>query len=147
MVKKRNMKDQNTLAQGARISIVDDDESMRDAINTLVEAMGLSVEEFSSAEDFLNSGRSQDCDCLILDVRMPGLSGLELQRRLAEDNCPVPIVFITAHYSEEERTRAIEAGAVDFLSKPFTEQELLKAIGVSLAIHKEIADGSNYGRD
>ncbi len=140
------MKEQNTVAEGARISIVDDDESMRDAINTLVEAMGLSVEEFSSAEDFLNSGRSQVCDCLILDVRMPGLSGLELQRRLAADHCAVPIVFITAHYSEEERTRAIEAGAVDFLSKPFTEQELLKAIDASLEIHKEIADGSNYER-
>ena len=146
VVEKRNMKEKNTVAEGARISIVDDDESMRDAINTLGESMGLSVEEFSSAEDFLNSGQSQVCDCLILDVRMPGLSGLELQRRLAADNCPVPIVFITAHYSEEERTRAIAAGAVDFLSKPFTEQELLKAIDASLAIHKKTAD-SSYERN
>lgn len=147
MVERRNMGENNTVAEGARISIVDDDESMRDAINTLVGSMGLIADGFSSAEDFLNSGRSQVCDCLILDVRMPGLGGLELQRRLAADNSPVPIVFITAHYSEEERARAIEAGAVDFLSKPFTEQELLKAIGASLAIHKEIADGSNYERD
>jgi len=133
----------NTVAEGTRISIVDDDESMREAINTLVGSMGFSADEFSSAEDFLNSGRSQVCDCLILDVRMPGLTGLELQRRLAADNYPVPIVFITAHYSEEERTRAIEAGAVDFLSKPFTEQELLTAIDASLAINKDIADGPN----
>ncbi len=141
------MRENNTVAEGARISIVDDDESMREAIKTLIGSMGLSVEEFSSAEDFLNSRRSQDSDCLILDVRMPGLGGLELQRRLAADNCHIPIVFITAHYNEEERKRAMQAGAVDFLRKPFTEQELLKAIDASLAIHKEIADGSNYERD
>jgi len=137
----------NKVTRGARISIVDDDESMREAINTLVGSMGFSADEFSSAEDFLNADRSQVCDCLILDVRMPGFSGLELQRRLAADNYAVPIVFITAHYSEEERARAIEAGAVDFLSKPFTEQELLNAIDASLAIHKKIADGSNYERN
>jgi FixJ family two-component response regulator len=68
---------------------------------------------------------------------MPGLNGLELQRQLAAENRPVPIVFITAHYSEAERSRAMEAGAIDFLSKPFTEQELLNAIGASLAIHKQ----------
>ena len=130
------MREKNTVTEGARISIVDDDESMREAIKTLVGSMGLSVEDFSSAEDFLNSGRSQVCDCLILDVMMPGLSGLELQQRLRADNHLVPIVFVTAHYSEKERTRAMEAGAVDFLSKPFTEQELLNAIGASLAIHK-----------
>jgi FixJ family two-component response regulator len=129
------------------ISIVDDDDSMREAINTLAGSLGLITDEFSSAEDFLNSGCCQVCDCLILDVRMPGLSGLELQSRLAADNCHVPIVFITAHYSDEARKRAIEAGAVDFLSKPFTEQELLRAIGASLTIQKEIADGSNYKRD
>ncbi len=141
------MRENNTVAEGARISIVDDDESMREAIKTLMGSLGLSVEEYSSAEDFLNSGRSQVFDCLILDVRMPGLGGPELQRRLAADNYPVPIVFITAHYSEEERTRAMEAGAVDFLSKPFSEQELLSAIGASLAIDKKVAYGSDKGRD
>ena len=146
MVEKRNMGKNNKVAQGARISIVDDDESMREAITTLVGSMGLTADEFSSAEDFLNSGRCQICDCLILDIRMPGLSGLELQRRLAADNCPVPIVFITAHYSEDERARAIETGAVDFLSKPFTEQELLNAIDASLAIAKKTA-GSTYQRN
>jgi FixJ family two-component response regulator len=135
------MRDRNTINAGARISIVDDDESMREAIKTLIRSIGLSVEEFSSAEDFLYSGRSQVVDCLILDIRMVGLGGLELQRRLAADNRRIPIVFITAHYSEEERKRAMEAGAVDFLSKPFTEQELLNAISASLAIDKKVVDG------
>ena len=130
----------NTIAAGARISIVDDDRSMREAVNTLIGSMGLTIEEFSSAEDFLDSDRSQLFDCVILDIRMPGLSGLELQRRLIADNRSVPIVFITAHYSEEERARAIKAGAVDFLTKPFTEQELLNAIAASLAIPRKAAD-------
>jgi FixJ family two-component response regulator len=128
------MQDINQIAERARISVVDDDQSMRQAINALIESMGFGVEEFSSAEDFLNSERSHGSDCLILDVRMPGLSGLELQRRLAADNKNVPIVFITAHYSEEERTKAMEAGAVDYLSKPFAEQDLISAIGASFAI-------------
>jgi FixJ family two-component response regulator len=141
------MRENYTVAEGAKISIVDDDESMREALKTLIGSMGWSVEEFSSAEDFLSSGRSQYLDCLILDVRMPGLSGLELQRRLVADNVRIPIVFITAHYNEEERTRAMEAGAVDFLSKPFTEQELLNAIGISLAIDKKSIDDSDEKRD
>ena len=103
------MQDINTVAKRAIISVVDDDESMRQAINALIGSMGFGVEEFSSAEEFLNSERSQGSDCLILDVRMAGLSGLELQRRLAADHKIVPIVFITAHYSEEERTRAMAA--------------------------------------
>ncbi|HZE68297.1 MAG TPA: response regulator [Pyrinomonadaceae bacterium] len=130
------MQENYTIAEGARISIVDDNESMREAMKVLIGSMGLGVEGFSSAEAFLNSGRSHLFDCLILDVRMPGLSGLELQRRLAADDCPLPIVFMTAYYGEETRTTAMEAGAVDFLSKPFTEQELLKAIGKSLAMNK-----------
>ena len=140
------MREKNTIAEGSRISIIDDDESMREAIKTLIGSMGgLSVEEFSSAEDFLNSGPSR-VDCLILDVRMPGMSGLELQRRLIADNRPVPIVFITAHYLERERTRAMEAGAIAFLSKPFTEQELLDAISPCLAIDKKFTDDSGEKR-
>ena len=127
----------NTIPEGSRISIVDDDESMREAIKTLVGSMGgLNIEEFASAEDFLNSVQSP-VDCLILDVRMPGLSGLELQRRLVADNRRLPIVFITAHYVEQERMRAMDAGAVAFLSKPFTEQELLNAINTSLGIDNQ----------
>jgi FixJ family two-component response regulator len=141
------MRENNTVAEGTRISIVDDDTSMREAIKTLIGAMGVSVDEFSSAEDFLHSPQSQ-VDCLILDVRMPGLSGLELQRRLVADNRPVPIVFVTAHYlEEEERISAMEAGAVAFLSKPFTEQELLNAISASATISKKLANGSAEERD
>ena len=136
----------NTITEGSRISIVDDDESMREAIKTLIGSMGgLNIEEFSSAEDFLNSDQAP-VDCLILDVRMPGLSGLELQRRLVADNRSLPIVFITAHYVEQERMRAMEAGAVAFLSKPFTEQELLNAINASLAIDKKFTGGSGEER-
>jgi FixJ family two-component response regulator len=141
------MRENYTITKGARISVVDDDESMREATKALIDAMGLSVEEFSSAEAFLNSGRSQAFDCLILDIRMPGLSGFELQRRLAADDCAVPIVFMTAHYGEEVRTKAIGAGAVDVLSKPFTEQELFNAIRKSLAIDKKRADGSDDARN
>jgi FixJ family two-component response regulator len=143
---RQNMRENNPVAEGTRISIVDDDESMREAIKTLIDSMGLSVDEFSSAEDFLNSRPSQ-VDCLILDVRMPGLGGLDLQRRLAAGNRPVPIVFITAHYREDDRKRAMEAGAVAFLSKPFTEQELLNAISASLTINKKVADASGEERD
>jgi FixJ family two-component response regulator len=134
------MQENSTFMKGTRISVVDDDESMREAIKALISSMGLSVEGFSSAEDFLNSGRSQVFHCLILDVMMPGLNGLELQQRLRADHQLVPIIFVTAHYSEKERTRAMEAGAVEFLSKPFTEQELFLAIGASLSMPKAIAD-------
>jgi FixJ family two-component response regulator len=134
------MRENSTVTEGATISVVDDDESMREAIKTLVGALGLGVVEFSSAEDFLNSEQSKACDCLILDVKMPGLSGLELQRQLVADNSGIPIVFITAHYAEEERMRSMEAGAVAFLSKPFTEEELLNAIDASLAVHNKIVD-------
>lgn len=126
---------------------MDDDESVREATKALIESTGLSVEEFSSAEAFLNSGRSQAFDCLILDVRMPGLGGLELQRRLLADHCPTPIVFMTALYVEEVRRKAMEAGAVDVLRKPFTEKELLTAISKSLTTHKQIADVSDDARN
>jgi FixJ family two-component response regulator len=118
--------------KSANVAIVDDDQSIREAIKSLLDSYGLYVEDFPSAEAFLNSGCSEAFDCLILDVRMPGLGGLELQRRLAAMNSRIPIVFITAHYSDGERTKAIEAGAVAFLNKPFTEQALLSAIGFSL---------------
>jgi FixJ family two-component response regulator len=128
------------LIEGAKISIVDDDKSMREAIVTLIGSVGLNVEEFSSAEDFLDSGRSQDFDCLILDVRMPGMGGLELQHRLAAAGRSLPIVFITAHHVEEEHARAMALGAVDFLTKPFAEQDLFDAIAAALVLRKKIVD-------
>jgi len=136
----------NKLPTTARISIVDDDASMREAINTLISSLGLSVDEFLSAEDFLKSGQVHAFDCLILDVRMPGLDGLELQRRLIAANITIPIVFITAHYSEDQRRIAMESGAIAFLRKPFTEQELLDAIDASLSTRNRSVDGEDEER-
>src|ERR1700752_1272730 len=138
---------ENTMAKSTRISIVDDDASMREAINTLISSIGLNVDEFLSAEDFLKSGQFHVFDCLILDVRMPGLDGLELQRRLTAASINIPIVFITAHYNEDQRKIAMEAGAVAFLRKPFTEQELLHAIDASLAIRNKTVDSADEARD
>ena len=128
-----NMRGNDLLAGNGEVAIVDDDESIRVAIKTLLESLGQWVQEFCSAEAFLNAGRFHNFDCLILDVRMPGLGGLELQRRLSDDNNRIPIVFITAHYSEEDRTKDMEAGAIAFLSKPFSEGELLTSIRLALA--------------
>lgn len=115
-------------SEATKISVVDDDESMREAIKTLIGSLGMEVEEFSSAEAFLESDSGRSSDCLILDVRMPGLSGPELQRRLLTEQRSIPIIFVTAYYTEEERAKAMLAGAVAFLTKPFTEDELLNAL-------------------
>jgi FixJ family two-component response regulator len=108
-------------------SIVDDDESVRRATASLLRANGFRAESFCSAAEFLRSPRSNETKCIILDLRMPGISGLELQRRLAEENRPIPIIFITAYGTPETREEALRAGAVDFLAKPFSEEGLLRA--------------------
>ena len=114
------------------ISVVDDDKSVREAIKSLLGSVGFETEVFGSAEDFLNSDRLTDTDCLILDVRMSGMSGLELQRLLNSTACDVPIIFISAHDDGEAREKGLQAGAIDFLQKPFSEDALLKAINTSL---------------
>jgi FixJ family two-component response regulator len=114
------------------ITIVDDDESIREALKSLIRSVGFRAETFASGEEFLSSDRLREAACLILDLQMPGISGLELQRRLAALQNRVPIVFITAHGTEEERRRALEAGAVDFLRKPFSEEALLDAVHLAL---------------
>jgi FixJ family two-component response regulator len=114
------------------ISIVDDDESVRDAIRSLLKSIGFRVEVFASAEDFWHAGRLHHTACLILDMRMPGMSGLELQRRLAAAQWRIPIIFITAHDEEEARARALRAGAVAFLDKPFSDEVLLRAVESAL---------------
>ena len=114
------------------ISVVDDDVSLRSSIKRLIESAGRNVEDFASAEDFLNSGRAQDSACLILDVRLPGMNGLELQRRLIASNCRLPIIFISANSDELTRTLATEAGAIAFLQKPFSEEALFSALDSSL---------------
>jgi len=115
-----------------RISVVDDDVSMRQAIRGLLKSAGFHAEVFASAEEVLKSGRLSGTACLILDVRMPGMSGIELQERLIASGRMVPIIFITAHADEQERARALERGAVDCLQKPFTDDALLDAIAKAI---------------
>jgi FixJ family two-component response regulator len=114
------------------ISVVDDDESVRQSLGGLMRSVGFRVKVFSSAEEFLNSGNPRDTGCLILDVRMPGMDGFELQRRLEANQYEIPVIFITAHGDEEMRRRALLAGAVDYLLKPFTEEALLNAVQAAL---------------
>ena len=114
------------------ISVVDDDESVRESLQALVRSVGFGVMVFASAEEFLTSGRLADTDCLVLDVRMPGMNGLELQRHLAANHFAIPVIFITAHGDEESRQRALNNGAVDYLLKPFSEEALLNAIDAAL---------------
>jgi FixJ family two-component response regulator len=116
----------------ALISIVDDDESIREAIQSLLRSVGFRAKTFATAEQFLQSDQIENTACLILDVRMPGMSGLELQRRLMATQCRIPIVFVTAHGDEEARSRALQEGAVEFLLKPFSEEALLNAIQAAL---------------
>jgi FixJ family two-component response regulator len=110
------------------VFVVDDDASMREALSSLIRAVGLRVETFSSAMDFLRHKRSDLPACLVLDVRLPGLSGLELQRELTMADNHIPIIFITGHGDIPMSVRAMKAGAVEFLTKPFRDQDLLDAI-------------------
>ena len=114
------------------VFVIDDDESIREALNSLIRSVGLGVETFASAHEFLQSSRPDVPACLILDVRMPGLSGLDLQRDLAEANIHIPIIFITGHGDIPMSVRAMKAGAVEFLTKPFRDQDLLDAIQQAL---------------
>jgi len=120
------------MAKSPLISVVDDDESVRESIESLIRSVGFSAQTFSSAEEFLQNGPIEKTACLILDVRMPRMSGLELQRHLTAAACQIPIVFITADGDQETRARALKDGAVDFLSKPFSEEALLKAVNTAL---------------
>ena len=110
------------------VFVVDDDPSIRRAIKRLVESVGLRVEALGSAREFLQSQRPDAPSCLVLDVRLPGMSGLDFQRELREANIHIPIIFITAHGDIPMTVRAMKAGAVEFLTKPFRDQELLDAI-------------------
>jgi FixJ family two-component response regulator len=112
----------------AIVFVVDDDVSVREALERLLRVVGFDVETFASAQDFLAHRRANVPSCLVLDVRLPGLSGLELQKRIAEANREIPIVFITGHGDVPTSVRAMKAGAVEFLVKPFSDQDLLDAI-------------------
>lgn len=124
-----------------RVSIVDDDESVGEAISSLLRSIGLEAKVFASAEQFLNSDYQHNADCLILDVRMPGMTGLQLQEKLASAKCDIPIIFITAHVSDREaKARALRSGAVDFLIKPFKEDELLNDVYIALSKEQRIPE-------
>jgi FixJ family two-component response regulator len=110
------------------ISIVDDDGSIREALKSLMRSVRFSVDAYGSAEEFLASERVNDTACLILDVYLPGMNGFELQNYLKAEGRAMPIIFITAHSDEASRQRALEGGAIDFLSKPVRREVLLKAI-------------------
>ena len=114
------------------IAIIDDDESMQDSLQDLIEAAGLQARCFGSAEEFLESDLHRQAVCLIVDIRMPKMSGLDLQARLKEEECNVPIIFITAHGDARMRVRAMREGAVEFLAKPFDHQLLLKRVRAAL---------------
>ena len=116
----------------AMVFVIDDDESIREALKSLIRSVGLKIETFAAAHEFLQSRRPDVPACLILDVRMPGLSGLDLQRELTEAKINIPIIFITGHGDIPMSVRAMKAGAVEFLTKPFREQDLLDAIQQAL---------------
>src|SRR5690242_18529785 len=113
------------------VFIVEDDPSMRNALKNLLRSVGLEPSVFGSAQEFLEAERPNAPSCLILDVRLPGLSGLDLQRELSASNIQIPIIFITAHGDIPMSVRAMKAGAVEFLTKPFRDQDLLDAIQTS----------------
>jgi FixJ family two-component response regulator len=114
------------------IAIVDDDESVRFALEGMMKSVGLPAQAFASAEDFLNSGLLQQTACLIADIRMPGMSGLELQKKLNAEHCRIPTIFITAHGDAKMRLQALRSGAVEFLAKPFDDEVLLENIRAAL---------------
>jgi FixJ family two-component response regulator len=116
----------------ATVFIIDDDGGMRQAIQDLVESVGLRAESFSTGEEFLTRQRTDDAGCLVLDVRLPHLSGLDFQQQLSEIGLQIPIVFITAHGDIPRSVRALKSGAVEFLTKPFRDQDLLDAIQQAL---------------
>src|ERR1700724_3261285 len=114
------------------VAIVDDDDSMRSALQGLLKAVGLPAQAFASAEEFLKSGQQDQAGCLIADIRMPGMSGLELQAKLNAEHCRIPTIFITAHGDEKMRMQALRAGAVEFMAKPFNDEVLLESVRAAL---------------
>jgi RNA polymerase sigma factor (sigma-70 family) len=117
---------------GSIVFVIDDDPSVRHTIKRLVESVGLRVEIFGSAQEFLHAQRTDAASCLVLDIRLPGMSGLDFQRELAKGDIPIPIIFLSAHGDIPMTVRAMKAGAVEFLTKPFRDQDLLEAIGIAL---------------
>ena len=116
------------------VAVIDDDEAFRAALQRLLKAAGFPVRSVASAEDFLKSGQQHETGCLITDIRMPGMSGLDLQAKLSAEHCPIPTIFITAHGDEKMRLQAMRGGAVKFLGKPFDSTMLLESVRVAVDI-------------
>ena len=121
------------------IAVLDDDSSVREATRGLMRSLGYAAVAFASAEEYLQSDRVRDTDCLITDVQMPGMNGIELQKRLIVDGHHTPVIFMTAFPTEKLRASALEGGAFGFLSKPFDEDQLLACLHSALA--KDVASG------
>lgn len=119
------------------ISIVDDDEAVRLALRSLVRSLGYVSNVFASAEEFLQSAHLNETSCLISDVQMPGMNGIELQSRLKRLDCSAPVIFVTAFPDERNRTLALEAGAIGFLEKPFEGRAIVQLIQAALRAHRE----------
>src|SRR6266550_9639816 len=117
--------------QQPTIVVIDDDASMRRALDNLLKSVGFAVELFSSPQEFLQSERPNRPGCIVLDVRFPGRSGLDMQREISAANTPLPIIFITGYGDIPMSVRAMKAGAVEFLTKPFRDQDLLDAVGLA----------------
>ena len=128
------------------IAIVDDDTSVQTALQDLIESEGLSPLCFDSAEQFLDSGAQRAAACLIADIRMPGMSGLELQARLKADRCRIPIIFITAHGDAKMRIQAMRDGAVEFLTKPFDNAVLLETVHAAVEDHAKALELGDSNR-
>ena len=120
------------MIEHATVFVIDDDASVREALRSLIRSVGLQVGLFGSPREFMESKRPDVPSCIVLDVRLPGKSGLEFQRELIESNVHIPIIFVTAHGDITMSVRAMKAGAVEFLPKPFRDQDLLDAIQVAL---------------
>src|SRR6202451_1196396 len=114
------------------VAIVDDDDLMRTALLGLLKSAGLLAQAFASADEFLRSGHQHDTACLITDIRMPGMSGLELQAQLNADRCRIPTIFITAHGDAKMRLQAMRAGAVEFLAKPFNDEAMIESVRAAM---------------
>jgi FixJ family two-component response regulator len=122
----------NTKEKSKLIAIVDDDDLMRNALQGLLKSVGLPARAFASAEEFLQSGQQHQTACLIADIRMPGMSGLDLQAKLNAERCRIPTIFITAHGDAKMRMQAMRAGAVEFLAKPFDDEVLLQNVRAAM---------------
>jgi RNA polymerase sigma factor (sigma-70 family) len=132
-----------TPASAPTVFIIDDDASVRASIQDLVESFGLRAESFGTAEEFLRSKLPDGPRCLVLDVRLPGVNGLDFQRRLADAGFQIPIIFITGHGDIPMTVKAMKSGAVEFLTKPFVDRDLLEAINAALRLDREARQQQN----